>query len=287
MITKQAKQRVKILNFWKKYGLKATKEAYSVGRSTLFSWWKIYKESNFQLVSLNPGHQAPHHTRQREYNHLILQEIRRLRLDLCPNMGKDKVKRFLDKYCKRNKLKIISASTIGRIIKDKKIYHHRQKVSHFGKIKIIKKGKKQRKPKGFQADKPGELIEVDTIVKFGLEIKRYIITAIDVNTRYAFALSYKRPTSSNAKDFFTKLETIFPYQIKNVQTDNGSEFHKYFTEYLKQRNINHFWNYKGQPAKNGHIEKYNRTLQEEFIDYHSINLQNTEKFNKELIDYLI
>jgi len=287
MITKEAKQRLKIINFWKKYGLKATKEAYSVGRSTLFAWWKTYKESNYQLTSLNPGYQAPHHTRKREYNYLIVKEIKRLRLEICPNMGKDKVKIFLDKYCKKNNLKIISTSTIGRIIKDKKIYHHRQKVSHFGKIKIIKKTKKQRKPKDFCANKPGELIEVDTIVKFGLEIKRYIITAIDVNTRYSFALSYQKPTSQNTKDFFTKLEKIFPYKIKNVQTDNGSEFHKYFTQYLKQKNIKHFWNYKGQPTKNGHIEKYNRTLQEEFIDQHSIYLQNTKIFNEKLIDYLI
>ena len=287
MITKQAKQRLKILKFWKKYGLKATKEAYSVSRSTLYEWWKTYQENNHRLSSLNPGSQAPKNTRKRETDYRIIKEIKRLRLEVCPNMGKDKVKIFLDKFCKKNNIKAISASTIGRVIKDKKIYHHRQKVSHFGKIKTVKKTKKLRKPKEFKSNIPGKLVELDTIVKFNSSIKRYIITAVDTDSRYSFAWSYKRANSKNAKDFFKKLETVFPYRIKHVQTDNGSEFHKYFTDYLKQRKTIHFWNYPKQPYKNGHIEKYNRTIQEEFVDWNELFLENPDMFNSKLMKYLI
>jgi len=35
MITKTAKQRKKILLFWREYGLKATQDAFTAGRSTL------------------------------------------------------------------------------------------------------------------------------------------------------------------------------------------------------------------------------------------------------------
>jgi hypothetical protein len=59
MITKTAEDRHKILMFWRKYGLKATKDAYEVGRSTLYGWWKILKESDYVINSLNPGSQAP------------------------------------------------------------------------------------------------------------------------------------------------------------------------------------------------------------------------------------
>jgi transposase InsO family protein len=69
----------------------------------------------------------------------------------------------------------------------------------------------------------GDLVKLDTIVKFGWGIKRYILTAVDTNTRYSFAYTYKRPNSSNTKDFFRKLEQVFPYKIKRVQTDNGKE----------------------------------------------------------------
>ena len=287
MITTKAEQRHKILLFWRHYGLKATHDAFKVSRSTLYQWWKIYHESGYVLASLNPGSQAPIKRRKRIVDPKIIAEIKRLRLEVCPNMGKDKIKIFLDQFCKKKNLKTISSSTIGRIIKDKKIYHHRQKVSHFGKVKTVKRTKKLRKPKDFTADDIGDLIEIDTIVKFNWSIKRYIITAVDINTRYTFAWEYKKANSQNAMDFFQKLEQIFPYQIKRVQTDNGSEFHKYFKKYLKEQNITHYWNYPSQPYKNGHIEKYNRTIQDEFIDQHSVLLEDPKMFNRKLMDYLI
>ena len=149
-------------------------------------------------------------------------------------MGKAKVKKNLDVFCEKNKLDIYSESKIGRIIKEKKIYHHRQKVSHFGKIKIIKKNKKKRKPSDLTINSPGDLIEVDVVVRFVGLIKRYIVTAVDVHSRYSFALCYTQHNSLCARDFIKKLERVFPYKIKAIQTDNGSEFHKYFMKYLEK-----------------------------------------------------
>ena len=287
MITKEAKQRLKILRFWRQYGLDATKEAFEVKRSTLFGWWKIYKESGYGEESLNPKSQARKNVNKREIHPLMLKEIRRLRLEECPNMGKAKVQKNLNVFCRDNNLPIYSESKIGRIIKEKKIYHHRQKIAHDGSIKIVNKRKKERKPSDFKAKEPGDLTEIDTIVKFCHGFKRYIITAVDVNSRYSFALAYKDHGSASAKDFFQKLEKVFPYQIKRVQTDNGSEFHKHFMSYLEKQKVIHYWNYKGKPAKNGHVEKYNRTIQEEFIDWNEILLEDVDVFNEKLIDWLL
>lgn len=287
MITKEAKQRLKILQFWREHGLKATTDAFGAKRSTLYGWWKIYIDSDRKIESLNPGKQARINNHKREIHPLILTEIKRLRLEECPNMGKAKVKKNLDLYCPLKNLPSYSESKIGRIIKDKKIYHHRQKVSHYGKIKIQSKEPKQRKPKGFKTNMPGDLIEIDTVVKFAWNIKRYILTATDVHSRYSFAFCYKRPLSINARDFIQKLQTVFPYPIKAVQTDNGSEFHKYFRERLKEQKIIHYWNYPGRPYRQGHIEKFNRTIQEEFIDWNEVLLDDTDTFNKKLMDWLI
>lgn len=287
MITKEAKQRLKILQFWREHGLKATTDAFGAKRSTLFGWWKIYTDSGFKIESLNPGTQARVNNNKRVIHPLVLKEIKRLRLEECPNMGKAKVKKNLDIFCKENKLSMYSESKVGRIIKDKKIYHHRQKVSHFGKIKPVCVRKKERKPKDFVAHEQGDLIEIDTIVKFIYGMKRYIITAVDIKTEYSFAYCYKDHGSNSAKDFFKKLKRVFPYRIKAVQTDNGSEFHKHFMQYLEKQRVIHYWNYKGQPTKNGHIERYNRTIQEEFVDWNEILLENTDQFNKKLMDWLL
>lgn len=152
-------------------------------------------------------------------------------------MGKEKVKKNLVVFCKKNNLPIYSESKIGRIIKDKKIYHRRQKVSHFGIVKSVSNRRKERKPKDFVAHEPGDLVEIDTIVKFVYGMKRYIITAVDIKTEYSFAYCYRDHGSHSAKDFLKKLEVVFPYRIKAVQTDNGSEFHKYFMIYLKKQKI--------------------------------------------------
>ncbi|MBW6441248.1 hypothetical protein K0B03_04470 [Patescibacteria group bacterium] len=84
----------------------------------------------------------------------------------------------------------------------------------------------------------GDFIEIDTISKFIWVMKRYIITAVDVKTRYNFAVAYKKHNSNSVKDFFQKLEIAFPYKIKTVQTNNGSEFHKFFQNYLKEKKDN-------------------------------------------------
>ncbi|MFH0840521.1 MAG: integrase core domain-containing protein [bacterium] len=285
MITKTAQDRHKILEFWWKFGDEAALAAYGAKRSTLYGWQKILRKEG--LEALNPGSQARKHKNKRVIDAKIIAEIKRLRLEVCPNMGKDKVKIFVDRFCEANGLTKLSASTIGRIIKDKKIYHHRQKVSHFGKIKIAKRTQKLRKPNDLQVNAPGELVEIDTIVRFVGNLKRYIVTAVDTFGRPAFAWCYNHPTSANTRDFFQKLQMALPFAAIAVQTDNGSEFHKYFMSYLAEQKITHYWNYPGRPYRNGHIEKFNRTIQEEFIDQNEMWLQNPLEFNQKLMDWLL
>jgi len=285
MVTTEAQQRIKILDFWRNYGLKATRDAYSVSRSTLYLWQKILREKGIE--GLSPGSQARKNNNCRLVDSLLVNEIRRLRLEVCPNMGKAKIKIFLDQFSEANGLTKLSESTIGRIIKDKKIYHHRQKITHYGKIKLVVRHKKLRKPKDLITTRPGELVEIDTIVRFINGLKRYIVTAVDTYGRPAFAWCYTRASSANAKDFFQKLQMVLPFVAIAVQTDNGSEFHQHFMNYLDKQNVTHYWNYPGRPYRNGHIEKFNRTIQEEFIDDHEAWLDNTREFNVKLIDWLI
>ena len=287
MITKEAKERMRILIFWKAHGFRATNDAFKVSRSTLFSWQHEYRQGGSKLEALNPRTQARHTQQRRNVDWRIVSEIRRLRLEICPNMGKDKVKIFLDPFCIEHGIKTISCSTIGRIIKDKKIKHHRIKVSHFGKVKETKRKKKLRKPHGFVASWPGDLVQIDTVVRFVNKVRRYVITAVDVHSRYTFAWGYRRLDSTNAKDFFKRFEIAAPFAIQHVQTDNGSEFCKYFTNYLREQKKIHYWNIKGKPTMNCYIEKYNRTIQEEFIDQHEVLLEKPNLFNEKVVDYLL
>ena len=287
MITNKAKHKAKILSFWKRHGLEATLDAFPVKRPTLFLWKKKLREGNGKLESLNEKSKAPRDKRKRTWPHEIQQEIKRLRKEH-PNLGKDKIYPILVLFAYRNNLPCPKPSTIGRIIKDNgglRVYP--QKVSHFGKIKAIKRVKKIRKPKGFKARHPGHLIELDTIVKFVHGMRRYVITFIDVHSRFSFAWAYANHSSASASDFFDKVQKVFPYPIERIQTDNGSEFAKHFSQKIKDLCLTHYHIYPKTPQHNAHIERYNRTLQEEYINYHMSELMNPDKFNRNLMDYLL
>ncbi|MGC9071066.1 MAG: integrase core domain-containing protein, partial [Elusimicrobiales bacterium] len=125
-----------------------------------------------------------------------------------------------------------------------------------------------------------------TLFKEG--IKRYIITAIDLKSRFAFAYAYTNLSSRSAKDFMDKLEYVSPFKIKKVQTDNGSEFERYFDEYLKRNEITHYYNYPRHPQSNAHIERFNRTLKESFVEVKGDDIfGDIGEYNKELMEWLV
>lgn len=287
MLTEKAKFKYKVLVFWEKHGLQATLDAFPVKRSTLFLWKKQFNEGGRRVESLNEKSRAPINRRKRVWPSEIEQEIKRLRKEH-PNLGKDKIYPELKEFCDKRHLPCPCESTIGRIIKDKgglRVFP--QKISHFGKIKLRQRKKKLRKPKGFKITHAGHFVELDTVERRVGSLKRYIITFIDIHTRFTFAWAYKTASSSSATDFFNKILKVFPYPIEHLQTDNGSEFAKHFADKIKGLCLTHFHIYPRTPQHNSHIERYNRTIQEEFVDYHEFELKELKRFNHSLIDYLL
>lgn len=285
MVTDKAKWKAKVVTFFEKYGLEATEEAFGVKKSSIYKWRKILKENQGRLEALNEKSKAPKNRRKPTWDPKIVEYIKQLRQQY-PRLGKDKIKPFLDEFCLQNNLKTIHPSTIGRIIKKKGFFFHPKKITHFGKIKTIKYRKKLRR-KGYTPESPGDLLQIDSICRFRDGIKIYLLSAIDLKSDFSFAYGYSSLSSKSGLDFFQKLESIAPFKIKAVQTDNGLEFEKYFRDYLEKKGILHFWNYPKHPQLNAKIERFNRTLQEEFIDYNQNLFYDLERFNQKLMDWLI
>jgi len=202
-------------------------------------------------------------------------------------IGKEKIKVLLDEYCKENGIKTVSSSTIGRTIKDRNLFFYHKEYTHFGKEKKRKMKKKLRRG-GYRPKIPGDLIQIDSIVIFMDGIRRYIVTAVDVKGRFAFAYAYKRLSSKTSMDFMKKLKEVVPFPITHIQTDNGSEFHGYFRDYLEKEGITHFFTYPKRPIMNSYIERFNRTLKEEFANeaYDDL-IFDIDEFNRKLMEYLI
>jgi len=250
-------------------------------------WKKQLKQEGGRLEALNDKSRAPKIKRQRLWTKEIIDKIKTIRQKY-PNLGKDKIYLILNPWYKEHNLRCPSVTTIGRIIKDQGGLHiFPQKVTHFGKIKLLKRKKKLRKPKGFQPKYPGHLVAFDTIERFVDGCRRYVITFIDVYSRFTFAWATTSHTSKAAKEVLNYIQQVFPYPLEYILTDNGSEFMKEFEKALADKNIVHWHTYPKSPKMNTHTERFNRTIQEEFIDYHVSALKEPKKFNLKLMNYLI
>lgn len=134
--------------------------------------------------------------------------------------------------------------------------------------------------------KTGHLVCLDTIVKYCNGYKRYIITAIDKHAKIAYARMYKSHSSNCTQDFLRRLNYLLNEKIDNIQTDNGSEFQKYFEKACQELNLNRYYSRVRNPKDNSVCERFNRTLQEEFIQLGNYS-NNIQAFNKNLTNWLI
>lgn len=287
MITTSAKQRARILTFWGKHGLTATREAFSVSRSTLYAWQHQLKAGGGKLEAINPGSTRPKMVRHRTWPAAIKDEIKQLRADH-PNLGKEKIHVLLQPWCRQNNTACPSPRTIGRLMADMgglRIYP--QKVSHFGRIVPRRRTKVLRKPKHFHAQYAGHMVAFDTIERFIHGSRRYIITMTDTYSHLSWGWGTTSHASRAAKEFFDLVRQVFPVPLTYVLTDNGSEFKKHFAQELKRLHLKHYHTYPKCPKMNAHAERFNRTIQEEFVDYHANSLLDPSSFNIKLMEYLI
>lgn len=131
---------------------------------------------------------------------------------------------------------------------------------------------------------------LDTVEIFINGVRRYVITFEDIYTRFGFAWATKSHASLAAKEFFGLCQRAFPYSYNflHVLTDNGSEFKKHFAEELRRLHLTHYHTYPRTPKMNAHLERFNRTIRESFIDFrYQLVREDIDAFNRELMDWLI
>lgn len=82
-------------------------------------------------------------------------------------------------------------------------------------------------------------------------------------SRTGFAVASDKATALRSIWFFKKARTYFSFEIETIQTDNGPEFSKHFSDYVVCAGSKHRHNHPRSPNENGHLERFNRTIQEE------------------------
>lgn len=256
----EVERRIKILTFWQTHGETATRDAFGVSRRSLYRWRSELAHAHGNITALDPKSTAPKRTRTLTYTPELAEAIIRIREEH-PRLGPKKLRAEL-----RPHGHIVSVSKLGRIIADLKRrgrIPHRVKLSWYAKSQTHKERHTKPQKRVRRAEKRG--IEIDTVVRHIDGRKRYVVTGKDVRNKFAYARIYTTHTSLNARDFLKRLLRHAPFEINEIQTDNGSEFAHLFHDACLTLGITHYHTYPRCPKMNANIERFNRTLSEEFL----------------------
>ena len=134
----------------------------------------------------------------------------------------------------------------------------------------------------------GDLVETDTIHLYNpvSKQKRYIYTVIDVYTRMAYARVYKELKPVNSLNIILEAQQYFGFRFKMVQSDNGLEFGKYFSDRLETKGIKVRHTRLGRPNDNAHIERFNRTIQEECTGNYYLENESLKSLDNKILSYI-
>ncbi len=130
----------------------------------------------------------------------------------------------------------------------------------------------------------GALLQADTVHLLGPEGNRiYIYTLIDLFSRWAYAEAVERISAQTSVEFIRRARVKASFTFEMIQTDHGPEFSSWFTHTLWRMNMGHRHSRVRQSNDNAHIERFNRTIQEECLDRTTHTLKD---FRKALTRYL-
>ena len=125
-------------------------------------------------------------------------------------------------------------------------------------------------------------------VRLQAGLRRYLCTCIDPHSRFALALAAATASSRHATHALDALCHLLPAPPRFLLSDNGAECLGHFQQRLDERGITHWWIYPCSPKMNAHVERFNRTLQEQFVDYHEdLLVDDLAAFNRKLADWLL
>lgn len=114
---------------------------------------------------------------------------------------------------------------------------------------------------------PGALLEADTVhVMLPDGSRLYIYTLIDLYSRWAYAEVTERLSGIRSSNFIRRAQIHADFRFHMIQTDNGGEFQKMFRFGIYKLGCTHRYSRVRQSNDQAHIERFNRTIQEECLD---------------------
>jgi transposase InsO family protein len=130
----------------------------------------------------------------------------------------------------------------------------------------------------------GALLEADTVhIVLPDGSRLYVYTLIDLYSRWAYAEAIDHIGAEASVRFIARAARAASFPFEMIQTDHGSEFSTWFTHSLWRMGIEHRHARVRRKNDQAHIERFNRTVQEECLDR---TARTVRHFKKALAEYL-
>lgn len=274
-ITSKAKFRQRVVKYSYKHGVTNASNRFRVCRNAIYEWrgkydgtWKSLRDRSHRPHS-HPNQQTEEELKQVE------RYYRRYKGDKM--LMWDKLRKCGYTRCYQSMLRAIRKLKLEELPEKRQGY----------------------KPKPYKrADYPGQKVQID--VKFVPSYcvtngqKYYQYTAIDECTRWCFREMYDEHSTYSSLDFIKKVIEKFPFPIREVQTDNGTEWtnallvkkatHKtLFEQFLEDNGIIYHRIKIATPRHNGKVERQHRIDEQRF--YRHMRMYNLEDGRKQIKRY--
>lgn len=273
-ITSEAHFRQRVIKYAKKNGVTAASNRHHRSRQAIYEWMARY-DGNWKSL-IDRSHRPHSHPKQHTEaeKEMILRRYPRYKDDMI--MLWDSLRKSGYTRCYNSLVRVVNKW-----------------------IKPEIKHKSERKPMPYvRATYPGQKVQID--VKFVPSYcvangeKYYQYTAIDECTRLVFREMYDEHSTYSSKDFLMKLVKAFPFPIREIQTDNGTEWtnallvknatHKtLFEQALEDMDILYHRIRVATPRHNGKVERQHRTDEKRF--YKKVRMYNLSDGRSQLAKY--
>lgn len=117
-----------------------------------------------------------------------------------------------------------------------------------------------------EAAHAGALLQCDTVhIVLPDGSRLYVYTLIDLYSRWAYAEVAEKLRAYVSASFIARGQRCAGFRFEMVQTDHGPEFSTRFTHLLRRTGLAHRHSRVRQCNDNAHVERFNRTLQDECL----------------------
>jgi putative transposase len=263
-LSKEARLRLSWFEYYEEHQRNArlTCRHFGISPQTFYRWLRRY-DSHHPRTLESRSHR-PQKVRQPTYTLEQIEAVRKIR-EKYPRWGKDKLAVLL-----KRESHPLSVSMVGRIIsylKKRNLLREPLMNRVSARKRLNPRPYAIRKPKEYQPNQPGDLVELDTLdirPLPGVILKHF--TSYDVVSRWNVLGVYTQATAKTASHFLEDLQQRTPNPIQSIQIDGGSEFQSVFEEECQKRKIKLFVLPPRSPKLNGGVERANRTHTEEFYE---------------------